>query len=252
MMTITINALKEKIRRKELYVVAILGLLLVILFSSGAGTITIGGEPVTGYHKMAPVMLLLVNGLSGALAIALSIRTIPNEYGRKTSHLIWIRNVKQWQYHASLSLANIISSLMAALFMYMGLFLFAIIKQETQGIYRLIPAFCIMAIGVCIVSVFTSLLSIVLPGMAVGVIAAGCFLVGILHSVLDIVRNMVGGITGGILAILLKIIPDLNEIQVQAGHMINGEAISVHEIFKDLLILYILTLFFFVFKKKEA
>lgn len=251
-MTITINALKEKIRRKELYVVAILGLFLVIFFSSGGGTLTIGGEPITGYHKMAPIMVIVVNALSAALAIALSIRTIPNEYERKTSHLIWIRDVKQWQYHAALSLANIISSLMAALIMYAGLFVFAIIKHETQGIYRLIPAFFIMAIGVCIVSLFTSLLSIVLPGMAAGVIAIGCFLVGILHSVLDIVRNMVGGFTGGILSILLKIIPDLNEIQAQAGHMISGEAISAHVILKDLLILYILTLFFFVFKKKEA
>lgn len=251
-MAIIINALKEKIRRKELYVVAILGLFLVIFFSSGGGTLTIGGEPITGYHKMAPIMVIVVNALSAALAIALSIRTIPNEYERKTSHLIWIRDVKQWQYHASLSLANIISSLMAALIMYAGLFVFAIIKHETQGIYRLIPAFFIMAIGVCIVSLFTSLLSIVLPGMAVGVIATGCFLVGILHGVLDIVRNMVGGFTGGIISILLKIIPDLNEIQAQAGHMISGEAISVHVLLKDLLILYILTLFFFVFKKKEA
>lgn len=251
-MTITINALKEKIRRKELYVVAALGLLLVILFSSGAGTLTIDGEPITGYSKMAPIMVVVVNALSGALAIALSIRTIPNEYERKTSHLIWIRGVKQWQYHAYLTLANIISSLIATLIMYLGLFIFSVIKQETQGIYRLVPAFFIMAIGVCIVSLFTSVLSIALPGMAVGIISAGCFLVGILHGVLEIAKDMVGGFTGGIISVLLKIVPDLNEIQAQAGNMISGEAINSHEIFKGLLIIYILTLFFFVFKKKEA
>ncbi len=251
-MTITINALKEKIRRKELYVVAALGLLLVILFSSGAGTLTIDGEPITGYSKMAPIMVVVVNALSGALAIALSIRTIPNEYERKTSHLIWIRGVKQWQYHAYLTLANIISSLIATLIMYLGLFIFSVIKQETQGIYRLVPAFFIMAIGVCIVSLFTSVLSIALPGMAVGIISAGCFLVGILHGVLEIAKDMVGGFTGGIISVLLKIVPDLNEIQAQAGNMISGEGINSHEIFKGLLIIYILTLFFFVFKKKEA
>ncbi|MBQ2801206.1 MAG: hypothetical protein IJF03_07440 [Lachnospiraceae bacterium] len=251
-MTITINALKEKIRRKELYVVAVLGLLLVILFSSGAGTLTIDGEPITGYGKMAPIMIVVVNALSGALAIALSIRTIPNEYERKTSHLIWIRDVKQWQYHGYLSLANIISSLIAALIMYLGLFIFAVIKQETQGLYRLIPAFFIMAIGVCIVSLFTSVLSIVLPGMAVGIISAGCFLVGIFHGVLEIAKDMVGGFTGGIISVLLKIIPNLNELQAQAGNMIGGEAVNSHEIFKGLLIIYILTLLFFVFKRKEA
>lgn len=251
-MTITINALKEKIRRKELYVVAALGLLLVILFSSGAGTLTIDGEPITGYAKMAPIMIVVVNALSGALAIALSIRTIPNEYERKTSHLIWIRNIKQWQYHAYLTLANIVSSLIATVIMYLGLFIFALVKQETQGLYRLIPAFFIMAIGVCIVSLFTSVLSIALPGMAVGIISAGCFLVGIFHGVLEIAKDMVGGFTGGIISVLLKIVPDLNELQAQAGNMISGEAVSSHEIFKGLLIIYILTLFFFVFKKKEA
>ena len=251
-MTITINALKEKVRRKELYVVAVLGLFLVILFSSGAGTLTIDGEPVTGYTKMAPIMIVVVNALSGALAIALSLRTIPNEYERKTSHLIWIRDVKQWKYHGYLSIANVISSLMAAFIMYLGVFIFAVMKQETQGLYRLIPAFFIMAIGVCVVSLFTSVLSIVLPGIAVGVISTGCFLVGIFHGMLDIVKDMVGGFTGKIISILLKIIPDLNEIQVQAGNMISGETVNYHEIFKGLLMIYILTIFFFVFKKKEA
>ena len=69
---------------------------------------------------------------------------------------------------------------------------------------------------------------------------------------LDIVKDMVGGFTGRIISVLLKIIPDLNEIQTQAGNMNSGEAVNYHEIFKGLLMIYILTIFFFVFKKKEA
>ena len=251
-MTITVNALKERIRRKELYVVAVIGLLLVILFSSGAGTLTIGGEVVTGYHMLAPVMVVLINAISGALAIALSINTIPNEYRRKTSHLIWIRGVKQWQYHICLAIANVISSLMAALMIYSGLFWVAIIKQETQEIFSLIPAFFIMAIGICMVSLFTSLLSIVLPGMVAGVIATACFLIGIFHGILDVVKNMAGGFTETIISVILKIIPDLNEIQSQAGNLIGGKNVDAHVILKGFFIIYILTVFFFIFRKKEA
>ena len=201
---------------------------------------------------LASVMVVLINAISGALAIALSINTIPNEYRRKTSHLIWIRGVKQWQYHICLAIANVISSLMAALMIYSGLFWVAIIKQETQEIFSLIPAFFIMAIGVCVVSLFSSLLSIVMPGMAAGVIATACFLIGIFHGILDVVKNMAGGFTENLIFVVLKIIPDLNEIQGQAGNLIGGEGVNAHVILKGFFVIYILTLFFFVFRKKEA
>ncbi len=251
-MMIAITAMKEKVRRKDLYIVGILGLVLVLLFCSGGGTITIDGEPISGYKNLAPIMLILINVLGGALAIALSLRTIPNEYERRTSHLIWIRGVKQWRYHAELTIANVASSLIATGIMYAGLAVLALVKNQGDGILRMVPAFFVLAISIAIVSVLSSVLSIFLPSMAAGILAGGCFAVGVLHSILGMVANTIGGFSGNLIKIVLVILPDLHGIQKQAGNLITGSAVDAHVIWKGLLTIYILTIGFFIFKKKEA
>ncbi len=251
-MMIAITAMKEKVRRKDLYIVGILGLVLVLLFCSGGGTITIDGEPISGYKNLAPIMLILINVLGGALAIALSLRTIPNEYERRTSHLIWIRGVKQWRYHAELTIANVASSLIATGIMYAGLAVLALVKNQGDGILRMGPAFFVLAISIAIVSVLSSVLSIFLPSMAAGILAGGCFAVGVLHSILGMVANTIGGFSGNLIKIVLVILPDLHGIQKQAGNLITGSAVDAHVIWKGLLTIYILTIGFFIFKKKEA
>ena len=251
-MTIAKNALREKIRRKELYIAAAIGFLVLTAFSSGAGTITINGKSITDYESLIPILITIVNVICGLLAIVLSIRTIPNEYERKTSHLVWVRGISQAQYHGGLALANIAASLLAAGMMYMGILLFSIVKHRVEGLPRLLPAFLILSVSVTIVSLLTSVLSIRLPVMAAGMIAAICYLTGILHGALDVYRGMVGGVVSLMLRGLLFLIPDLNEIQTQAGNLIRGYGISMHEIVKGLLFIYILSIFLFIWKRKEV
>lgn len=251
-MTITINAIKEKIRRKELYIVTVIGILILLLFGTGSGTITIGGRPITDYESLAPILIIIINAICGALAIALSIRTIPNEYERKTSHLIWIRGVSQTRFHGELALANGISSLIAEAILYMGFILFMFSKGKGEEVWRVIPAFVIMAVSILIVSLFTSVLSIVLPGMVTGVIVSICYLAGIFHGILELVSNMISGVGSALLRGVLFAVPDLNALQAQAGNVIRGNSIESHVIWKGLLVIYIISIFFSVFKRKEA
>lgn len=251
-MTITMNALREKIRRKELYIVTIIGLIVLIAFGTGTGTITMNGKPITDYENLAPILITIINVICGALAIVLSIHTIPNEYERKTSHLIWIRGISQPRFHGELALANGISSLISEAILYLGLFAFMIIKGKGNEAWKLIPAFLIVAISILMVSLFTSMLSIVLPGMLTGAIAAICYLAGILHGFLDTFRGMVSGIGSILLKGVLFVIPDLDEIQSQAGNVMKGNSLDMHVIWKGLLILYVISLLVFICKRKEA
>lgn len=251
-MMIMWNALKEKIRRKELYIVSAIGLILLLGFSSGVGTITINGIPITDYENLAPVLMVVIHVICGALAIVLSLRTIPNEYERHTSHLIWIRGIHQSQYHGELALANIGISLISEAILYIGLLIFTFVKGHAEDVWRLIPAFLIMAISIVIISLFTSLLSTMLPSMAAGAIAAFCYLAGVLHGVLETLRNMISGFASGLLRGFLWVVPDLNEIQTQAGNVISGDAIEWHVIWKGLLIIWVLGLCLFLYRKKEA
>ena len=51
----------------------------------------------------------------------------------------------------------------------------------------------IMAISIAIVSLFTSMMSIIVPGLFAGVIATICYVAGILHGVLDLFSGMISG-----------------------------------------------------------
>lgn len=251
-MSIAITALKEKVRRKELYIVMAIGILLAVIFCSGTGSITINGEPVTGYRNLITLMIPIEQAICGALAIALSLRTIPDEYQRRTSHLIWIRGVSQPKYHGELALANLLGSTVAAAILFGGIFVLSLIKGETGVLYRMVPAFLIFALSIAIVSLMVSVLSIKLPSLTAGVIGTVFFVVGILHSILELVEGMITGFASILLKVLLIIVPDLHALKSQATAVIRGEAVNIHILLKGLLTLYIISLFLLFFKRKEA
>lgn len=246
------NAIRERIRRRELYIVVAIGLLLLLFCTSDSSSISIGGEAVTGYENMFMVLHTMINALGCLLAVVLSLRTIPNEYERRNSHLVWVRGISQPQYHGGLSIANIVGTLMAVIIFYVMLALYMLANGHGTELGMLIPAFCIVAINISMVSLLTSVLTIKLPVMAAGTIAALFAGVGIFHSLLDVLKNVLGGIGGKCLSVLLTIIPDMHGIQKQAQLVVAGKNVDVHMLLVGLLAIYIISIGLFVFKKEEA
>lgn len=251
-MTIAITALKEKIRRKELYIVSAIGVLILLTFGTGTGSISINGEALTDYKMLAPVLLIVVNAISCFLAIVMSISTIPNEYERSTSHLVWIRKIPQHRYHGELTLANIISGLTSEAILFGSLLIFMISQGKADELFRLVPAYLIVGINVIIVSVMTSALSIIIPKFVTGAIAVTITLVGIFHSLLEVFKDMIGGFGGGMIKYALKVIPNLHGIQSEAANALCGNAVDVHIILTGLLAVYVFAVLVLVFKQKEA
>lgn len=246
------NALRERLRRKELYIIVVIGAVLFLLCSSGVATISISGEPITGFRNMFLVLHTIINAIGCLLGVILSIRTIPNEYERRNSHLIWVRGISQQTYHVGLVMANVISSILATLILYGMLLAYTMIKGEGHVAWKLLAAFLLVAVNVGITSLFTSVLSIVLPVAITGTIGILLAFLGIFHGVFDLYRNVAGGIAGVILRILLKLIPDLNGIQMQAQNFVMGKKVNVHLILTGLLALYVCSLGIIIFKRKEA
>lgn len=246
------NALRERIRRKDIYVITAVGLLMILMCMSGAATLSIDGIPVTEFSMMMPLVLHVVSVLGGVLAVVLSLRTIPAEYERKTSHLVWIRGISQWNYHGQLALANIISSVGALFLLYAGVMVSAGLKGETGVLARSIPGFLIYAVGTAGASLFTSALSLKLPGMAAGVISAGVMLAGTMSPIVETLSGIVSGVPRGILRGMLLLTPDLYKMESQAGEFLLGEAVDVHCLLGGFLFLYIGAALLFVFRRKEA
>lgn len=246
------NALRERIRRKELYIVIAIGILLMLLCSSDSSTLSIDGESVTGFKNMSMIMHILINAIGCILAVVLSVKTIPNEYERQNSHLVWVRGISQTKYHAGLSIANILSTMSAVAILYVVLAIYVISNGKLEYCMLMIPAFLIESINIIIVSLFTSVCSIFMPTMAtgtIGILFAGC---GIFYGLLDLYKNIIGGLGGKLLSALLIVIPDINGIQKQAQNLITGSKIDIHLILASVFAIYVISLGIFIFKKKEA
>lgn len=251
-MTIMWNAVRERIRRKELYIVVAIAVLLFLLFGSGDGSLTINGEPVTGYESTFKILLVLANAAGCVLSMVISLKTIPKEYETRTSHLVWIRGISQSRYHGELVMANVAASIFADGILYLFLMGYTLILGTGDYFIRMIPAYLIFCINAVIVSMLVSVVSIRCPAWVTGLVGMMCVLAGIFHSVLNLYRNMVGGISGTALKWLLLIMPDLAGLQTQASNLIFGKEISVHEILKGILIIYILSIGILVIRRREA
>jgi len=251
-MTITINALKERIRRKELYIVVVIALIILAFCGSDAATISVEGEPIVGFVRMFKVLHVIVNAAGCLLAMILSLRTILVEYKEKRSHLVWIRGVSQVRYHAQLAAANIISSAIAVTILYLALAFYAVTKGAAGYLPSMLPGLLIIYLNIAIVSLLTSVLSICLPSFGAGLIGSICIIVGVLHSILDIYKNIIGGFSGTIIKWVLLIFPDLNGLQSQAVNIILGNGADTHVLLKGLFTLYIISFGLWMFRKKEA
>ena len=246
------NAWKERMRRKELYIVVAIGILILLLCSSGSATISIEGEPITSFDNMFMVIHTMMNAVGCLLAVILSIRTIPNEYERRNSHLIWVRGISQQKYHAGLALANVLSAVVAMGILYLALTGYVVANGRMDYLIRMLPAFLIVSLNVALASLFVSVLTIQLPTMAAGAIGFAFTLIGILHGVLELYKNIAGGLAGTVLNGLLHILPNMHGIQTQAQNVMAQETVDIHMILVGLLTLYVISLGLFVFKRKEA
>ena len=252
MLVIMKNSLKERLRRKELYIIVVIGALLFLLCSSESMTISVEGEALTGFQNMFVILHTLINAIGCVLGVILSIRTIPNEYERRNSHLVWVRGISQQKYHTGLSLANVLSSITATFILYAMLIVYTLIKGDGQNIVMLLVAFLIVAVNVSIVSLLTSVLTIVVPSSVAGTIGIVVTLGGVFHKLLELYKNMAGGVAGAILNVTLKIVPDLHNMQAQAQNLVMGKNIDIHTILLSLLALYVCSLGIIIFKRKEA
>lgn len=251
-MEMVINVVREKIRKKMLYVTTVLGILVVMIFSSDMGSLTIGGKEIKDYYVLIPILIHVVNFLSGAIALGMSVSTIPNEYERRTSHLVWARGVSQSRYHVCLTLGNILVSWISGWILYGTLAVFAIVNGYAGILGRIMASALFMMIYVAIVSALASAISVVFPTVVTGVVMILIFAGGAFRSILGLAAAVLTGTGGWIVKRLLKLIPDLAGLSRQGGNLVQGKPVDVHVIILGLLVIWIAGLGLLLFKRREA
>ena len=251
-MEIIVNVIREKIRKKMLYITTVLGILVVMIFSTDMGSLTIGGRNIKDYYVLIPILINIVNFLSGAIALAMSVSTIPNEYERRTSHLIWSRGVGQTKYHLCLSVGNVIVSWISGIILYITLGIFAVVNGYGSIMGQILMASLFMLIYTAIICMLTSALSIKLPVVVTGVVMIALFIGGAFRNILIVVAAVLTGFGGTVVKKLIHVIPDLAGLSRQAGNLVQGKAVDGHVIIMGLLIIWIAGLGIIFFRRKEA
>lgn len=251
MCALIINTFREKLRNKTFYIVLIIGMVLMLMLTTNNSHLTINGRKVTGFEQMVPVALSVMGFVACLLAIMVSIQTIPNEFERRTTHLVLVRGVKPWQYMFALTSGNIAAGIFCILLLSISLILFCLF----YGKFELIPYVFLCSLLLGINSAFlctaVSVLSIKLPVFAAGIGGVLIYAAGILHGILEAFAATSEGFAASIMKILLFFMPDFAAIQGQASAVLVGAPVDLQPVAAGLLLIYLfLSLTFITFRKE--
>ncbi len=252
MLTIIKAALQEKTRRKDFLVVLGVGILFLLLISTGTASISVNGESITGFSRMLGVLISISTAIICLLSIILSLSTISNEYKRRSSHLVWVRGISQAKYHTSLAGANFLASCLAALVLYAVLIYYFVSQGQGLLIPRLLPAFLMTLISVAACTTLTSVLSLFLSPLATGIISFLIVGAGLLANSLETLSYLSEGVSSTLIRLILKISPDLSSVSAQTTAWLQGENILINPLLRVVLWAYLLSWILIIFKKKEA
>ncbi|SFC53586.1 hypothetical protein [Butyrivibrio sp. YAB3001] len=251
-MEITLNVIREKIRKKMLYVTTALGIIVVAVFSTDMGSLTVGGRSINDYHVLLPILINVLNFLNGAIALAISCSTIPLEYERRTSHLIWSRGISQGRYHMSLTVGNLVTSWISGIILYMTLGVFAVIKGYADILGKIAVAAVFMMLYAAIICMLTSALSIRIPTLFTGTIMVIILVFGAFRNALNLLTATLTGIGAVVIKRAIRLIPNLAGISTQAGNLVQEKPLNAHVIIMALLMIWIAGLLVMIVKREEA
>ncbi|WP_408072633.1 hypothetical protein [Butyrivibrio sp. JL13D10] len=251
-MEIVLNVIREKIRKKMLYITTALGIIVVAVFSTDMGSLTVGGKSITDYHVLLPILISVLNFLNGAIALAISCSTIPLEYERRTSHLIWSRGISQSRYHMCLAAGNIVVSWISGIILYATLGVFAVVNGYSGVLGRIAVATLFMMLYSACVCMLTSALSIRIPTLFTGTIMVIILVFGAFRNSLKLLTATFTGIGGTLIKRAVMLVPDLAGISTQAGNLVQEKPINVHVIIMGLFMIWIAGLLVMILRREEA
>lgn len=242
----------EKLHEKSFYILTALGMAFLFVIASGSASLSINGEAVTGFRTMFPILHTLANALACMFGALISSTTIPKEYERQSSHLVWSRRISEPVYHGGLTLANFAVAGLHALAITLVLVVYVLRNGEGAHIAMMLPIFLFLLLNVAAVVVFTSAMSILVPSTVALVFGLLLSLFGMGHTMLEMVARTIGGFSSTLIRGLLMIVPNFYGVAAQARTIMAGEAASPHVIIATFTFLYLAAFLIYVFRKKEA
>lgn len=251
-MKIAANVVRENLRNKVLYLLALLGIAAVVAILLG-GTVqqsTGGGRAVNLTASLlgtVEVGFSIIGLFSAMVAVVLSMNTVPREFERKTIHLLLVRPVERWRVALELLLGNILTAWI--LYGLLSLGLVSVLVARGAKIHYLLslgPAFLTLSLNVAFTACLTTLFSARLPGAVAGFLGLGLYVAGALRGVLDLALQMKINSSFGkganaafweaLRSVALWFFPPVNEIAAEAAKFVAPGAVLDAKVYVSALI----------------
>ena len=249
---ILLNTCKEKIRKKDWIILGCIFIVLLFFFSSSNSTLSFRGRALTNFDTLLPFFMNAGIFTCAIASILMSAGSIPAEYDRKTSYLVWSRGIRQTEYHLSVAVGNSICAIATALLFYLITAFWLLQKGNGGMILRLPAAFFLTLPTLLVLSFFSSAISIKLPFPASCLILLTVFILGMFKNVLSI---LIGTLEGGVtvfLRTIIRFIPNFSDMVKQSHNFLLQKKVDIHIMLGTLLLLYCSLLLLHILRRKEA
>lgn len=251
MMTIALQVVKEKLRGKASLWVMGVGMILMVIVSSG-DSLSINGIKITTFEQRIPVAMAINTFLGSLVALMTSIQTIPLVIERKTSHLILSRGFNRRLYTFSLALGNVIASFIMMLLINTTLLILVLMFEEWTNLFSILLSIAIVSINVACLSAIMSVLSLFVPTFLSSIVGVILYFIGVFHGPLLAFVQAIQGFGSIVLSSIMNLIPNLSSVQKQASHALLELPLDPYPIFVMLLYLYLALAATLIGMRKDA
>lgn len=249
MMTLAQNVVKEKLRSKVIYILIIIGALFMLLITTGDG-LSIDGIRVLTFSQRVPVAIGLNTFIGMLISIIISQSTIPNEFERKTTHLILSRGIKREKFTLSLALGNIMTTVICVFAINISLIIFVLVLGKSEYLGNVLVAILITTLNVVTMSAIVSLLSIHISSYVNILVSLIIYFLGVSYQMITQFISGFNGFLSVILNLIIKLIPNFQAVEHQANHVMLQETIEIRYILW-MFVFFIISFFLTLIKNKK-
>lgn len=230
---------KEAIKSKGFKLFSIFGI-VIVLFMLFKGEYSVNNVLVTEPIQIYGTQISILTIISSLIASLLSMNTIERERDRKSYVLLRVHGVTTLQEHLSYGISNALSSVLAAFALYIALIIYTLVEYPNL-ILKLFIAFIPIAIGVSIMAIIVTMISLISTSSFAGLLGIIISFAGNFKSLFQLMIENLGGLFATVMNYVFYLVPPLDDFSKFARAFMFDEKFKVKNLLEA--ILYILILF---------
>lgn len=240
--------LKENFKKNAFILFGIIGALVTVVFFS-AGSLSINNSMSDSNYAQYGYQWTLLSIMAALAAIALSMGNVEKHRIGPKAEMLRLHGLSLEKQYSGIAIGNILVAITVAMILLIGMIVSIFVKQPEISILGFF-----LAIGIYIISIITtglviSLFTVIMPPAVAALLGITFVILGSMKGLLSLLIENMGGIFNTVFGTLLKLVPDINGFGQLSRDAFFGEAIDIHELFGNLIYLWILIGVFYLIIK---